>query len=191
MTRASQLQRDRLRPGDGSLDATLSAACRGDRQALGRVLETLQPVLLRIAAYRLGRSDGLGLEVEDVFQEAALLATRHVHTLRARDVPGFVAWFGCVAARIVIRGHRRRRVLAPLEGELGGRAEASVPFRELSRRRFDALGSTERLALVLRRVHELDWASVTWLLERRSIEATRCLEGRARRRLARNAARGP
>ena len=128
-------------------------------------------------------------EAADVAQEAIVRAWIHRDRLHDRGPEQLRPWLWTVATRLCVDASRRRRPV----GEPGHAdradpgADPSVTVerhddRVLVRQAFGALSERDRVALLLREVHELDYEEVASRLEM-SVGAARVLLFRARERL--------
>ncbi len=141
-------------PLTSSQDALLSAAQKGDRQALERLLLGLLPRVRHLVRYLI-RGDN---EVDDIAQEALIALLRGLPTFRGEG--RLTSWADRVVMRVTlasIKKVRRERALRDLSPDLsalpdlGGRPDEYALRRE--RVQFlDALPYDQRHALVLHHV---------------------------------------
>ena len=73
-------------------DELLQQARRGDREALGRLLEAQRAVLHRLAAGRLGERIEVRVNVSDIIQQTFLEAHRSFRQFAGRDARELAAW---------------------------------------------------------------------------------------------------
>jgi RNA polymerase sigma-70 factor (ECF subfamily) len=73
-------------------DELLQQARRGDREALGRLLEAQRAVLHRLAAGRLGERIEVRVNVSDIIQQTFLEAHRSFQQFAGRDARELAAW---------------------------------------------------------------------------------------------------
>ena len=73
-------------------DELLHQARRGDREALGRLLEAQRAVLHRLAAGRLGERIEVRVNVSDIIQQTFLEAHRSFQQFAGRDARELAAW---------------------------------------------------------------------------------------------------
>lgn len=169
----------------------LAQAARGDRQALGALLEENRPLLLRMFRIRLDRRIQARVDASDVVQEVFLEAGRRLpEYLRERPMP-FPLWLRFLGVQRVAALHRfhlgaqardarreaglRRRAL--LESSTAALAERIAesgpsPSQEASRREIEArvrraLGALEeddREVLALRHFEQLGNAEAAAVL---------------------------
>ena len=140
-------------------DELVALAMTGDRTAVGRVLATIRPLVVRYCRARLGPGDPSAVSAEDVAQEVCVAVLSALPTYRFRDRP-FVAFVYTVAARKMIDAHRaatrnRSEPVAdvPDSMEVGDGPEQRALRVELSgemARLLDQLPDKQREILVLR-----------------------------------------
>jgi RNA polymerase sigma-70 factor (ECF subfamily) len=73
-------------------DKLLQQARRGDREALGRLLEAQRPALRRLAEGRLGERIEVRVDTSDVIQQTFLEAHRSFQQFAGGDVRELAAW---------------------------------------------------------------------------------------------------
>lgn len=95
--------------GDGS-DRTFSGlrnlveqACSGDREALARLFELHEPLMLRWARRRLGQPLRTLDETRDVLHDAYQIVLRKIGTFRMEDSRSFARWLRGIITRVVLR----------------------------------------------------------------------------------------
>jgi RNA polymerase sigma-70 factor, ECF subfamily len=87
------------------LNAVVAEAMAGDRDALGEVLETIRPIVVRYCRARVGAMERSGLSAEDVAQEVCLAAVMALPRYRDRGRP-FLAFVYGIAAHKVADSYR-------------------------------------------------------------------------------------
>jgi RNA polymerase sigma-70 factor (ECF subfamily) len=87
------------------LNAVVAEAMAGDRGALGEVLETIRPIVVRYCRARVGLMERSGLSAEDVAQEVCLAAVMALPRYRDRGRP-FLAFVYGIAAHKVADAYR-------------------------------------------------------------------------------------
>lgn len=87
------------------LDELVASAMTGDRGAVGRVLATIRPLVVRYCRARLGRVDRLSVSADDVAQEVCLAVLTALPSYRVQGRP-FLAFVYGIAAHKVIDAHR-------------------------------------------------------------------------------------
>ena len=87
------------------LNAVVAEAMAGDRDALGEVLETIRPIVVRYCRARVGLMERSGLSAEDVAQEVCLAAAMALPRYRDRGRP-FLAFVYGIAAHKVADAYR-------------------------------------------------------------------------------------
>ncbi|MDT5134850.1 MAG: polymerase sigma-70 factor, subfamily [Mycobacterium sp.] len=87
------------------LNAVVAEAMAGDRDALGEVLETIRPIVVRYCRARVGAMERSGLSAEDVAQEVCLAAVMALPRYRDRGRP-FLAFVYGIAAHKVADAYR-------------------------------------------------------------------------------------
>ena len=101
--------------GDG-LDDDATAAVRGDRAALARVLEAIRPIVVRYCRARVGASQRGYASADDVVQEVCLAVITALPRYRDQGRP-FLAFVYGIAAHKVADAHRtaapKRTTCAP------------------------------------------------------------------------------
>src|SRR3954465_10127378 len=75
---------------------TLEQALRGDREALGRLLEAERTALRRLAERQLGGRIAARVDASDVVQQAFLEAYRSFPQFAGRDARELAAWLQCI-----------------------------------------------------------------------------------------------
>jgi RNA polymerase sigma-70 factor, ECF subfamily len=86
-------------------DELVTAAMAGDRDAVGRLLEVVRPLVTRYCRGRLGPTDRSLLSADDVAQEVCLAVLTALPTYRLQGRP-FLAFVYGIAAHKVIDAHR-------------------------------------------------------------------------------------
>lgn len=141
---------------DAGLDALVVAAAGGDRAALGRLLETLRPLVVRLCRARL-RGDRR-TDAEDVAQEALLAVLRSLPRYREQGLP-FLAWVHGIVTHKVIDALRSAGRHPALVEEVDGGTEPGPGPEDLALRReaadrlrsvLDTLPARQREILALR-----------------------------------------
>jgi len=108
---------------DAPVAELVAGARRGDRRAFGVLYERYGRVIHAVLLARVDPADA-----DDLTQEVFLTAIEKLHTLK--DDAAFGGWI-CTIARNRARDHHRgRRVVVPLELELGRPAPPVVEARE-------------------------------------------------------------
>jgi len=140
-------------------DELVSAAMAGDRQAGGRVLTIIRPLVVRYCRARLGAPDRSSASADDVAQEVCLAVLTALPGYRVQGKP-FLAFVYGIAAHKVIDAHRasarnRSEPVAdvPDAMEVGDGPEQRALRLELSGemgRLLDQLPDKQREILVLR-----------------------------------------
>ena len=90
--------------GDG-LDEVVVQAVAGDREALGKVLEIIRPIVVRYCRARIGSAERSGLSADDVAQEVCLAAITALPRYKDQGRP-FLAFVYGIAAHKVADAHR-------------------------------------------------------------------------------------
>jgi RNA polymerase sigma-70 factor (ECF subfamily) len=83
----------------------VAAAMAGDRQAVGRVLAIIRPLVVRYCRARLGAPDRTSATADDVAQEVCLAVLTALPGYRVQGKP-FLAFVYGIAAHKVIDAHR-------------------------------------------------------------------------------------
>ena len=140
-------------------DELVAAAMGGDRQAVGRVLTIIRPLVVRYCRARLGAPDRSSASADDVAQEVCLAVLTALPGYRVQGKP-FLAFVYGIAAHKVIDAHRasarnRSEPVAevPDAMEVGDGPEQRALRLELSGemgRLLDQLPDKQREILVLR-----------------------------------------
>jgi RNA polymerase sigma-70 factor (ECF subfamily) len=86
-------------------DELVAAAMNGDRQAVGRVLTIIRPLVVRYCRARLGAPDRSSASADDVAQEVCLAVLTALPGYRVQGKP-FLAFVYGIAAHKVIDAHR-------------------------------------------------------------------------------------
>ena len=86
-------------------DELVAAAMTGDRQAVGRVLTIIRPLVVRYCRARLGAPDRSSASADDVAQEVCLAVLGALPNYRVQGRP-FLAFVYGIAAHKVIDAHR-------------------------------------------------------------------------------------
>jgi RNA polymerase sigma-70 factor (ECF subfamily) len=86
-------------------DDLVAAAMAGDRQAVGRVLTIIRPLVVRYCRARLGAPDRSSASADDVAQEVCLAVLTALPGYRVQGKP-FLAFVYGIAAHKVIDAHR-------------------------------------------------------------------------------------
>ncbi len=180
-----------------------AASTDSNGEALDRLFAEVRLRLLRIVAVRTGVPvDGLDPDVEDIVQDALLVASTEFDPGRFPTGGALMRWLVTVAMNDVRDRARWRRVRARLEplrtamcSRLGdeGRGAMQVEYRELERQTDGALAQldpADRELLLLRCYEGLSARELAEALEIPSEEAVRARVARARRRLAEILGRG-
>jgi RNA polymerase sigma-70 factor, ECF subfamily len=84
-------------------DELVAAAMAGDRQAVGRVLTIIRPLVVRYCRARLGAPDRSSASADDVAQEVCLLTALPGYRVQGKP---FLAFVYGIAAHKVIDAHR-------------------------------------------------------------------------------------
>ncbi len=87
------------------MDADASAAARGDRVALARLLETIRPIVARYCRARVGSSQRGYVSADDVVQEVCLAVITALPRYRDEGRP-FLAFVYGIASHKVADAHR-------------------------------------------------------------------------------------
>jgi RNA polymerase sigma-70 factor, ECF subfamily len=90
--------------GDG-LDEVVVQAVAGDREALGKVLGIIRPIIVRYCRARIGSAERSGLSADDVAQEVCLAAITALPRYKDQGRP-FLAFVYGIAAHKVADAHR-------------------------------------------------------------------------------------
>ena len=121
-------------------DELVTAAMAGDRNAVGRVLTIIRPLVVRYCRARLGAPDRSSASADDVAQEVCLAVLTALPGYRVQGKP-FLAFVYGIAAHKVIDAHRassrnRSEPVAdvPDSVEVGGRSRAAGAARRAVRR---------------------------------------------------------
>lgn len=168
---------------DADLDAMVSAAHAGGRDAFAQLWEALHPALLRYFRARIGWRDA-----EDVASEVWLGAARNLGIFQG-DGEAFRRWLFTIGHRRMVdelrRNHRHPTTTAPRDAAREIAEPATTHLEEIDR----AIALVRRLptaqadAVLLRVVADLDVACVAELMGR-SEGAIRLLTHRGLHRLA-------
>src|ERR671932_471249 len=86
-------------------DELVALAMTGDRQAVGRVLAIIRPLVVRYCRARLGRMDRSSVSADDVAQEVCLAVLTALPGYRDKGRP-FLAFVYGIAAHKVTDRHR-------------------------------------------------------------------------------------
>ena len=86
-------------------DDLVAAAMTGDREAVGRVLAIIRPLVVRYCRARLGAPDRSSASADDVAQEVCLAVLTALPGYRVQGKP-FLAFVYVIAAHKVIDAHR-------------------------------------------------------------------------------------
>jgi RNA polymerase sigma-70 factor (ECF subfamily) len=86
-------------------DDLVAAAMAGDREAVGRVLTIIRPLVVRYCRARLGAPDRSSASADDVAQEVCLAVLTALPGYRVQGKP-FLAFVYGIAAHKVIDAHR-------------------------------------------------------------------------------------
>jgi RNA polymerase sigma-70 factor, ECF subfamily len=86
-------------------DEMVLAAMAGDRDAVGRVLAAIRPLVVRYCRARLGRSDRSSVSADDVAQEVCVAVLTALPGYRIQGRP-FLAFVYGIASHKVIDAHR-------------------------------------------------------------------------------------
>ena len=86
-------------------DDLVAAAMTGDREAVGRVLAIIRPLVVRYCRARLGAPDRSSASADDVAQEVCLAVLTALPGYRVQGKP-FLAFVYGIAAHKVIDAHR-------------------------------------------------------------------------------------
>lgn len=130
------------------------------------------------------------VDVDDVFQDAALRALGAATTLRATCERGFRAWFLGIARNVLLERRRRHGARVTPTDDLGdvpertGGGDGGPPEGD-SRGVVWGLRPDQRSAVVLRTLFVLGWEDVATVLDRPTRSAARLVHVRARRRIDR------
>src|SRR5215213_8037428 len=140
-------------------DELVAAAMNGDRQAVGRVLSIIRPLVVRYCRARLGRLDGSAASADDLAQEVCLAVLTALPGYRVQGRP-FLAFVYGIAAHKVIDAHRSAtRNRAEPVADLPDSAESAdgpeqralrVELSDELSRLLDTLPEKQREILVLR-----------------------------------------
>jgi RNA polymerase sigma-70 factor (ECF subfamily) len=150
------------------LDALALRAAEGDRAALEELLAAIQPRVRRIC----GRMLLYPQDAEEACQDALMLVATRINTFAGRS--RFTTWLHAVAsnsARSTYRSLKRRSAELPSEELPAGVDPRTTSV--IAGSRLDLLDALEVLAathpvlveaLVLRDIHELDYAEIAQLM---------------------------
>jgi RNA polymerase sigma-70 factor (ECF subfamily) len=150
------------------LDALALRAADGDRSALDELLAAIQPRVRRIC----GRMLLYPQDAEEACQDALMLVATRIHTFAGRS--RFTTWLHAVAsnsARSTYRSLKRRSPELPSDDLPAGVDPRTTSV--IAGSRLDLLDALEVLAarhpllveaLVLRDIHELDYAEIAQLM---------------------------
>jgi RNA polymerase sigma-70 factor (ECF subfamily) len=119
-------------------EAIFAAACRGDRQAVVRLLEIAQPHIKRYAQAACRTS----ADAEDAAQEALWLLSRRIGTVRS--LAAISSWLFTVVRRECLR-LARRAGLFPLASPEESELEAAFVLRPDAELRLDMAAAFESL----------------------------------------------
>lgn len=145
--------------GDG-IDVLVGAAVAGDRSAQGRLLDSIQPLVVRYCRARVGRQERSHASADDVAQEVLLAVLTALPSYKDQGRP-FLAFVYGIAAHKVADAHRaaaRNRSepvpeIPDTPDELRNGPEQSALSGELSNRMaqlMNTLPPKQREILVLR-----------------------------------------
>ena len=140
-------------------DDLVAAAMAGDREAVGRVLTIIRPLVVRYCRARLGRFDRSSVSADDVAQEVCLAVLTALPGYRVQGRP-FLAFVYGIASHKVIDAHRAAtRNRADPVSDVPDRVESAdgpeqhtlrVELSEEMKRLLDKLPEKQREILVLR-----------------------------------------
>lgn len=127
------------------LDEDATAAVRGDRAALARVLEVIRPIIARYCRARVGASQRGYVSADDVVQEVCLAVITALPRYRDQGRP-FLAFVYGIAAHKVADAHRgaARNRLEPVSEVPDSETDADSP----EQRALDAEAGTRMAALL-------------------------------------------
>jgi RNA polymerase sigma factor (sigma-70 family) len=138
------------------VEHAIEAACGGDKEALGLLLEPCRLVLTHFIANRQPPLRAPGWRDSDVFQETWLLATQHIKDFRGCTLEELQAWLRAIAERLLLTGARKAHT-----EKRDVRREVSVEAAEPIERTFPSTAgeveqdeATERVRRVLARLPE-------------------------------------
>jgi RNA polymerase sigma-70 factor (ECF subfamily) len=192
-----------VKPDSAETRGLLEEVARGDRSALGRLLQRVRPRLQAFLGARLDPRMRSRLDPSDVVQEVQLEVTRRMDDFLNRSPMPFHLWVRKTAYERLLklqRDHRRTRRAVEREVPLPEQsslllarpllAGASSPSQQLAAREFaDRVGlavaelaEADREILLMRHAEKLPYAEIACLLDV-EVEAARKRYGRALLRL--------
>lgn len=186
-----------LEPGLSSVRLLVHARS-GDDDALNALLARYLPRLRRWAQGRLPLSARQGVDTDDVVQDAAIAALRHLGSIEIHDAGSLQAYLRqAVANRItdMYRRHARRPERIDLPADLPGREpsplEMALGADALARYEgaLQRLGDDDREAIVMRLEMDCSYGDIAETLGKNSEASARMAVSRALARLAREMAR--
>lgn len=130
-------------------DGIFDAACRGDQQALVRLIEIAQPDIRRYARATCSSA----ADAEDAAQEALWLLFRRVGTIRS--LAAISGWLFTVVRRECLRLARRAGLPLPADGEAAVLERPDVELRLDIAAAIEALPAHYREVALLRDVKEM------------------------------------
>ncbi len=112
----------------------LQGARGGDREAMGRLLESCRDYLRMVAEREIDADLAAKRAASDLVQETLLAACRHFETFRSRSRAELLAWLGRVLRnhrgklRRSYRGTRKRRIALERPIDVSSGMAAGLPF---------------------------------------------------------------
>jgi DNA-directed RNA polymerase specialized sigma24 family protein len=91
------------------MQCLITAAVNGDREALGELIQSVNPIIRGIVVVSVRSSD-----VNDVSQDVCVKIIRHIATVTSKDQATFRGWVRRITKRVVIEHYRKRRDSAEL-----------------------------------------------------------------------------
>jgi RNA polymerase sigma-70 factor (ECF subfamily) len=128
----------------GGLETWIEAACRGDREALGRALLSFRDYLLLVANEAIHPALGAKVGASDIVQDTFFRAHRGFAEFRGRSEAEWRNWLRTILVRSLAHQHRRYEMTAkrrqgceiPMQSGVvhGPKSGDPTPSRELARR---------------------------------------------------------
>ncbi len=144
----------------------LDAAKNGDREALARLVEIHEPMLVRWARKRLGYPLRTLEETRDIMNDTWMVVMRKMPRFQYDDSTSFARWLRGIVTRIVLQkangGHIKRRLLLPDGAEisdLDATPSTKASLSELQRLRYAELRSFDKIERVIYRLRMRGFSS--------------------------------
>lgn len=152
-------------PRDTATELLLAAACAGDRDALGRLIERYRPYLTALA-----RRAGAGQDASSVVQEGLTRAVERLAQFRGTTPATFLAWLAAIVRHGAWQRSQGRPAFHALPEELAD--AAATPSRQVAEREevaqlcaaVAALPERQRQVIELRHLGRQSFAQVAQAL---------------------------